>query len=134
LASIDLNATSNAIETSAALNGRVLGATEEEIRAAVAIAGLALSHPILRRAAVNPEIRRETPVLLTLDDGAMVEGVIDLAFPEDTPEFTGWTVVDFKTGREFEASSARYTAQVMLYAQAVGSATGASSRGIVLVL
>jgi hypothetical protein len=26
-----------------------------------------------------------------------VEGTVDLAFPEETPDFVGWTVVDFKT-------------------------------------
>jgi hypothetical protein len=35
------------------------------------------------------ECRRETPVLLTLDDGSLVEGVVDLTFREDTPDFIG---------------------------------------------
>jgi ATP-dependent helicase/nuclease subunit A len=49
----------------------------------------------------SPCLRRETPVLLTLDDGSLVEGVVDLTFREDTPDFIGWTVLDFKTDREF---------------------------------
>ena len=61
--------------------------------------------------------------MLTLDDGSLVEGVIDLAFREDTPDFAGWTVVDFKTDREFEATSDRYIAQVSVYSEAVGAAT-----------
>jgi hypothetical protein len=42
----------------------------------------------------------------------VVEGVVDLAFAENTLEFAGWTVVDFKTDREFQAWSDRYIAQV----------------------
>ena len=61
------------------------------------------------------EIRRETPVLLKLDGGSLVEGVVDLAFREDTPDFAGWTVVDFKTDREFGMASHRYTAQLHMY-------------------
>jgi hypothetical protein len=81
-------------------------------------AGAALQHPILQRAAASArkgELCRETPVLLRLDDGSLVEGVVDLAFHEDTADFSGWTVVDFKTDREFATSSDRYTAQVGIY-------------------
>jgi hypothetical protein len=46
-----------------------------------------------------------------LDDGSTVERVVDLAFREDTPDFAGWTVVDFKTHREFAILFARYIAQ-----------------------
>jgi ATP-dependent helicase/nuclease subunit A len=69
-----------------------------------------------------------------LDDGSLVEGVADLAFREDTPDFAGWTVVDFKTDREFAISSARYIAQVRVYSEAIGAATGSPTRGILLVL
>ena len=137
LASIDLDAGADAIQASAAINGRLVGATEEEVQAAIATVGIALAHPILRTAAASAGrggLRRETPVLLKLDDGSLVEGVVDLAFHEDTPDFAGWTVVDFKTDREFEASSARYIAQVRVYSEAVGAATGSPARGIVLVL
>jgi hypothetical protein len=60
--------------------------------------------------------------------------VIDLAFPDDTPEFAGWTFVDFKTDREFEATSGRYIAQMRLYSQAIGAATSAPMRGVLLVV
>jgi ATP-dependent exoDNAse (exonuclease V) beta subunit len=60
--------------------------------------------------------------------------VIDLAFRGDTPEFVGWTVVDFKTDREFEASSAQHVAQVRLYARAVQRTTAAPTRGFVLIV
>jgi ATP-dependent exoDNAse (exonuclease V) beta subunit len=69
-----------------------------------------------------------------LDDGSLVEGVVDLAFREDGPEFEGWTVVDFKTDREFAAASARYTAQVTTYAAVVQAATRQPSRGVLLIV
>ena len=50
--------------------------------------------------------------------------MVDLAFRDDTPDFAGWTAVDFKTDREFDESSDRYIAQVRLYSKAVGAATG----------
>jgi ATP-dependent helicase/nuclease subunit A len=135
LASIDLDAGADAIQALAASNGRVLAATEEEIQAAIPTVRAALAHPILRRAAAGTGkggLRRETPVVLKLDDGSLVEGVVDLAFHENTPDFAGWTVVDFKTDREFEASSARYISQVRVYSEAIGAATGSPTRGIVL--
>jgi ATP-dependent helicase/nuclease subunit A len=137
LASVDLDADTDAIQASAAVNGRLVGATEEEIIAAVATVRATLEHPILRRAAASArkgEIRRETPVLLTLDDGGLVEGVVDLAFLEDRAEFAGWTVVDFKTDREFATASDRYTAQVTAYSAAIQAATGLPSRGILLII
>jgi ATP-dependent exoDNAse (exonuclease V) beta subunit len=136
LASIDLNADTAAVRAAALVEARILAATEEEIASAVAIIGNVLQHPILRRAAaVKVEgLRREAPVLLTLDGGSVVEGVIDLAFRDNTPEFVGWTVVDFKTDREFAAMSAQYITQVGTYVEAVTSATGSPARGIVLVL
>ena len=137
LASVDLDAESDAIQASAAVNGRFVGATEEEIIAAVATVRATLEHPILRRAAASArkgEIRRETPVLLTLDDGGLVEGVVDVAFLEDLHETAGWTVVDFKTDREFATSSARYTTQVAAYSAAIQAATGMPSRGMLLII
>ena len=136
LASIDLDA-GDAVHASATMNGQIVSATEEEVQATIVTVGTALGHPILRRAAASAGkggLRRETPVLLTLDDGSLGEGVVDLAFREDTPDFAGWTVVDFKTDREFAVSSARYIAQVRVYSEAVGAASGSAARGIVLVL
>jgi ATP-dependent helicase/nuclease subunit A len=137
LATLDFDAGADAIETSATINGRLVGATDDEIQAAIVTVRSACGHPILQRAAVSAqagELRRETPILLTLEDGTLVEGVADLAFREDTPAFAGWTVVDFKTDREFEKSSAQYISQVRLYAHAVGLATNSPARGIVLVV
>ena len=137
LASVDFTADGDAIRASAVINARLVGATEEETQAAVVAIGAALRHPLLQRAAASArrgELRRETPVLLTLDDGKVVEGVVDLAFPENIPEFAGWTVVDFKTDREFIAASDRYAAQVAVYSAAIQAATGLASRGVLLVI
>ena len=59
---------------------------------------------------------------------------IDLAFREDSSEFDGWTVVDFKTDREFEETSDQYIAQVRIYSEAVAAATKAPARGMLLVV
>jgi ATP-dependent helicase/nuclease subunit A len=137
LAAVDLGADVNAIQALAAIHGRLIAASDEEIKAAIVTVGAALRHPILQRAAVSARkggLRRETPVLLRLDDGSLIEGVVDLAFREDTPDFAGWTVLDFKTDREFATLSDRYTAQVSAYSEAIGAATGLPARGILMIV
>jgi ATP-dependent helicase/nuclease subunit A len=79
-------------------------------------------------------LRRETLLLMTADDGTLVEGVVDLALREEAAEFAGWTVVDFKTDREFAASSDACVEQVRHYSRAVQKATGLTARGVVLVV
>ena len=137
LASIDLDAGAEAIQASADTNGRILSSTVDEVAAAVVAVGTALQHPILRRAkasAATGGIRREVPVAYTSEDGTLIEGVIDLAFYEALPASQGWTVVDFKTDQEFNASSEQYLCQVGLYSQAVGIATNSSVRGVIFVI
>lgn len=136
LATIDLDADAEGVRASAALQGRMHDATGEEIEAAIVAAEASLRHPVLRRAAGAGKggQRRETPVLLALGDGTLAEGVLDLAFREADADFDGWTVVDFKTDREFSIASEHYLAQVRLYAQAVAAATKLPARGIILVV
>jgi ATP-dependent helicase/nuclease subunit A len=136
LAAVDLNATYEEIGTASRIHGRLVGAIEPEIEAAVHTVTAALAHPIMRRAAnvAACNLRRETPILLQREDGMLLEGVADLAFRDEAAEFPGWTVVDFKTDREFELCRAEYTAQVGLYAQAIGRATNSSATGILLVI
>ena len=118
------------------LQQRLFDATPEELEAAILTVVAALQNPVLRRAAAagKESLRRETPVLLTLEDGTLAEGVVDLAFRDTAEGFNGWTVVDFKTDQEFTAEAARYTRQVELYAQAVRAATGLPVRGLILVI
>jgi ATP-dependent exoDNAse (exonuclease V) beta subunit len=131
LAVAPLDADARALDAAAALQGRIVGATGEEIAAAAVAARDALRHPLLRRAAASAAVRRETPVLLQREDGVLAEGVVDLAFREPGG---GWVVVDFKTDRELEARRDVYAAQVQLYADAVAKATGEPARGMLLVV
>ena len=57
---------------------------------------------------------------LTLDNGRLVEGVVDLAFEESH----GWTAVDYKTDRELAGSEDEYRRQLTIYARGIAAATG----------
>jgi ATP-dependent exoDNAse (exonuclease V) beta subunit len=138
LATIDLDANVAAIAAAARTQGRIVGATAGEVEAAAVAVERALAHPLLRRAAAAERaggLRRETPVVLRLADGALAEGVIDLAFREE-PAHDGaaWTVVDFKTDRELTTRQAAYELQVRLYADAIAVATGEPARAVLLSL
>lgn len=127
LAAVALDAVPDAVAAVVALEGRVLGAPDDEIAAAVETVTRALAHPLLRRAAAGA-CRRETPIALRLDDGTLVEGVIDAAFEEAG----GWTVVDFKTDVQIGGRVDEYRRQVALYARAIAQATGRPSRAVLL--
>jgi ATP-dependent helicase/nuclease subunit A len=71
---------------------------------------------------------------MLVQDQALAEGVVDLAFREEMSDFTGWTVVDFKTDRELEEASDHYVRQVQLYTRAVSASTNLPARGILLVI
>jgi ATP-dependent helicase/nuclease subunit A len=101
LAVVPLDASEDQVRQIVSLYARVLGAEDQEVTAALAVMRATLDHPLLRRALkaqVNGFCRRETPMTLTLEDGTLVEGVLDLAFLQDGL----WTVVDFKTDRELK--------------------------------
>ena len=137
LAEIPFDAELEVIQSAAALNGRLVDATADEIDAAAVAVKAALAHPTIRLAAAgagNVTVRRECPVLLQRPDNTLAEGVVDLAFRQQTAEFAGWTVVDFKTDREFEASQANYTAQVGLYVEAIEKVTNMPARGVLLIV
>jgi ATP-dependent exoDNAse (exonuclease V) beta subunit len=137
LATVDLDAGESVVGTTARSHGRILGAAEDEIAAAARAAHAALGHPLLRRAAEaskRGELRRETPILLRLEDGRIAEGVVDLAFREKSEDGAGWTVVDFKTDRELASRRREYETQVALYAEAIARATGEAARGLLLIV
>jgi ATP-dependent helicase/nuclease subunit A len=138
LAVAQLDAQRSEIERLVAVQGRSVGASPEEEAAAVSAIQRTLSHPILRRAADvdAAKVHRETPVMMTLEDGAMLEGVVDLAFEEGTGLFQGWTIVDFKTAREVSTESVpgEHLCQVALYCKVIAAATKSPTRGIVLVV
>lgn len=137
----------------------------DEALAAPAAAAVeaALDHEVLRsarRAAERGACYREFPTYLREDrpapdepggpNGAgadsaetggplLIEGKVDLLFqPEDGAP---WTVVEFKTGREFadaetspeaEAALDRYRRQATIYARAVSRATGEPAQPVLL--
>jgi ATP-dependent exoDNAse (exonuclease V) beta subunit len=132
LAAVPLDADLPGIRAVAAVQGRIFSAPAEEVEAAADVVARVLSHELLARAraaAVRGRCRREAPVTLSLADGTLLEGVIDLAFEEQG----SWTVIDYKTDRELAASGeARYQRQVALYVAAVERATGKPARGILI--
>ena len=137
LAAVELSGTSRSVRNVAEAYGRLLGATADEVDAAVATTKVALGHPILRRAALAASLgdaRREIPVMLRLADGALAEGVVDLAFREAEPTGGIWTVVDFKTDRELADHRREYEQQVRMYAEGVALATGERARPVILML
>jgi hypothetical protein len=128
LATVALDADRAQVAATAVLQGRILGAEPEEVAAATEVAAHALAHALLRRAGAAAECRRETAVLQRLDDGTVVEGVVDAAFADAD----GWTVIDFKTDAELGARAVAYRRQVALYARAIAQATGRPARGVLL--
>src|SRR5262249_51506484 len=132
LASAPLDASDEAVHIAARAEGRLLGASVEEIEAASLAAMAALAHPLLARARSADACRRESPIVLRLDDGSLLEGVLDLAFRERKDGAASWCVVDFKTDVEIAARSAEYEVQVTAYAAAVRAATGEPVSGYLL--
>ena len=131
LSTVDLDAALQSTKRVAILQGRILGASDEEIEAASIAVQAALAHPLLqraRRAWVGGQCRRETPITLTLENGTLVEGMVDIAFLEDD----SWTVIDFKTDRELEKELEHYERQVAIYAAAVSRATGKSASAVLI--
>jgi ATP-dependent helicase/nuclease subunit A len=134
LATVNLDATADEISAVTQANARLIDAPPGETDAAVTIVRSTLKHPLIQRAARAQAVRRETPLQHYLEDGTLIEGVVDLAFQESTTEFNGWTVVDFKTDREIENAENQYRAQVAAYVEAVGIATAYPTRGFLLVV
>ncbi|MGZ6124856.1 MAG: PD-(D/E)XK nuclease family protein, partial [Myxococcales bacterium] len=129
LAEVHLGAVPEEVTKIARAQGRLLGASEEEVAAAARAASAALSHPLLRRAACAEECRREEPILHRLEDGTLLEGVVDLAFRDAS----GWTVVDFKTDAQ-PGSHPQYAAQLHLYCAAITAVSGLPAHGTLLAV
>lgn len=126
LATVSLDASDEEVRRTAQTQGRILLSTEEEVRAAAAVAAGVLRHDLMGRARRSTRLRRETPVTWLQKDGTMIEGVLDLAFDEGDATM----VVDFKTDHELAAGEARYRAQVQQYVLAVSRATGRRATGV----
>jgi ATP-dependent exoDNAse (exonuclease V) beta subunit len=134
LSLVALDATPAAVAEIARVQGRVLGATDFEIAAVEETVTRALDRPLMRKAAaaeIDGRCRREVAVALKLDEGMVVEGVVDLAFQESAPGGV-WTVVDYKTDFELKGKLDEYVNQVGLYALAISRATGLEARPVLL--
>ena len=137
LATVDLDGEPADVDAVAALQSRLLGASDEERVAAALAARGALEHPLLRRAARSARaggLRRETPVIHRRDDGTLVEGVVDLAFRDVRDGKPSWTVVDFKTDRSIEPKLDEYRRQVSIYVEAIEAATAEPASGTLLLV
>ena len=133
LSVVPLAADLNGVEEVAKLQGRILGARDEEVKAATETVSKVLRHPLMQRAAaavLKGSCRREVPIAIQLEDGVIVEGVIDLAFQDEGV----WTVIDYKTDFEIKGRLEEYKKQVGLYALAVSRATGQEVRAVLLRL
>jgi ATP-dependent exoDNAse (exonuclease V) beta subunit len=124
-------ADASSVDAHAAVQARILGASDEERDAAARVVEATLGHPVLRRAAAaasRGECRREAPLVLRLENGTLLECVADLAFLEDGQ----WTVVDFKTDAELGTLIGDYKRQVALYAKGIAEATESEASTILL--
>jgi hypothetical protein len=80
VASVPLDGDRADVAKTAQLQGRILGATEEEVKATTAAVSAALQHQLGNGRGKQPRAiaNRELPVTLQLEDGTLVEGVADL--------------------------------------------------------
>ena len=131
LASVPLDGDGAAIADAARIQSRILGASNDETAAARDVVAAALAHPLLARARGATRVERETALMIEGSDGAIIEGIIDLAFLETG---AGWTVVDFKTDVEIAGRKADYVRQVDAYARAIAAATGVPAKGALLAV
>jgi ATP-dependent exoDNAse (exonuclease V) beta subunit len=134
LSVVALNSDLDAIQEIASVQGRLFGATREEVAGATETVHRALNHPLIRRAAAAVSkglCRREVPVAIKLENGVLVEGVVDLAF-RDEGESSWWIVIDYKTDFEIEGRLEEYRNQVGLYALGVARSTGQDARPVLL--
>jgi hypothetical protein len=133
LSRIALDADAAAIAEAARFFARMLGADEAEVAAACEAAAAALRAPLMKAAAAAATgLRRECALVLRLEDGATVEGVVDLAFPERTAGGEQWVVVDFKTDVDIAGRLDEYRVQLLLYLRAISQSTGAPARGVLM--
>jgi ATP-dependent helicase/nuclease subunit A len=125
---VPLDANRAAIQRLVDWNVRLLGSTEEEREAASAAVESALTYPLFGRARAAERCHREYPLVLKLEDGRVLEGVIDLAFAENNQ----WVIVDFKTDADTSERRAQYQRQLQWYGFALGELTKMRARAYLL--
>ncbi|MFO0740834.1 MAG: 3'-5' exonuclease [Labilithrix sp.] len=129
LAAVPLDADDSLLADVARIQGRLVGATEEEVAASRDAVRAALAHPLMLRAKAAERLEREVGLMLREPDGTLVEGVADLAFFE---KGKGWTVIDFKTDLAMGDRKDGYQRQIAIYARALTDATGEPAKGVLL--
>jgi ATP-dependent exoDNAse (exonuclease V) beta subunit len=125
LRDLDLQGAPDRIAALARVHARLLDAPAEEADAAAAAVEAAWVHPMLARARAAQRCHRELPIHLRLEDGRLLEGVIDLAFIEQDR----WIVVDFKSD---SGDATRYQRQLQWYLYALSKLTGREAAGHLL--
>jgi len=125
LRDLDLRGASDQIAALARVHARLLDAPGEEAVAAAAAVEAARSHPLFERARAAKSCHRELPIHLRLEDGRLLEGVLDLAFLERDR----WIVIDFKSD---SAQAARYERQLQWYLYALSKLTARGAQGHLL--
>ena len=135
LATVPLDASEPVIAAVADAQARILPTggrdpyADEEVYAAVEVVTSLLRDPLfdrVREAERAGRCDRELPIVWKAPDGTLIEGTIDLAFED----LAGLTVVDFKTDRELATDLERYTRQLTVYCQALGTLRNTTARGI----
>ena len=114
------------IERVVAHRARIQGATDEETDEALQAVQAVLKHPLLERARKARRVLRESPVLLKLPGDLVFEGIMDMAFEEET----GWVIVDYKTDANLPED--RYREQLGWYVHAMSQISGKPAEGFLL--
>ncbi len=131
LANVPLDASPAEIAPMAAVQARMLGASDAERASAAEVADALLRHPLLDRAraaaAAGRVCRREVPLAVTFD-GVVVDGQADLLWDDGD----AWMVLDFKTDIDLRGGRDAYARQVAVYLEALRRATGRPARGALL--
>jgi ATP-dependent exoDNAse (exonuclease V) beta subunit len=125
---VPLSADRLAIQRLVAWNVRLLGASVEEREAAAGAVETVLADPLMARARAAQRCHREYPLVLKLEDGRVLEGVIDLAFVENDT----WVIVDFKTDADSSERRAQYERQLQWYGFALAELTKMPARAYLL--
>jgi ATP-dependent helicase/nuclease subunit A len=133
LSRVALDADAAAVADAAGFFARMIGASRLESTAACEAVAAALGSPLMKAAAAaGPALRRECSLLIRLEDGRTVEGVVDLAFPERRGGDETWVVADFKTDADLAGRMEEYRIQLSIYARAISASTGAPVRGVLM--
>jgi ATP-dependent exoDNAse (exonuclease V) beta subunit len=118
---VDLAAPKAQIQTMAHAYARRMRRPDLEATSAAEIVTAVLAHPLVLPARQAAEVLREEPLILRTEDGAIIEGKVDLAYRDSTQ----WTLVDYKVG---PTDRREYERQMRWYALALAASGSYSVR------